>query len=218
VSVLERYHALLRAIIRPAPEKDYPAPSLGDPMTYRALVRLQHHQPLAQVFEDVRRSLGGPRFDALVDTFRLASPPTHPQPACWTRPFADYLAEQPDVPLPIIERADYLALRTEQAMAPDLLLHTPGSAGELRAYAHDPRSEIRSDASPVNVLVVRDQHDVVRAFALDLVTVAAWGLAHRQTDRAALSRAGLTDEALKQARESLVRMGVALPADDQTAT
>jgi len=205
------YHALVRALVIPSAEGSASeAPRLGDPYAYRALVRLQHRQPLAQVFEALRSRVGEARFEALFEDFRGSHPPTDPQPSRWVRPFADALGARDDLDEPTRELADYLATRTEQATAPDLAPDDLGSAGELRAYQHDPRAVVRGqDGGPCTILIFRDGRGEVRAPDMDLGAIAAWGLSRGQTTRDALAARGVDEATLRRGEDALARLRAA---------
>jgi hypothetical protein len=202
---MRAYHALLREIVRPPTNRAPRAPRLGDPSAYADLVRLQHRQPVAEVFNALRERLGDARFDALFDDFRAAMPPAHPHPARWMRAFADHVGARDDLDPSCAELADLAATRLELAL--DASTGGPfGAVGALRAYAHDPRREpLAQGEAPCTLLIARTRDGLLKVIEVDAAMVAAWGVLTGEVSREAMAARGVTDEALRRGEEALGR-------------
>ena len=227
---LADYHRLVGTLVRG--RRELPA-GVGDPLVYASLVRLQHKQPLVQVYGALRgrRFADRPdsaapadsdapadsaaRVDALFEAYLDASPPREAHPGWWAVGFADFLAEREDLPLALREGADYLALRLSQSLCADesLLGQTTlghgtlghGTRGEVRAYAYDPR---RTEPSgPVVLLVFRARDGALVTIEANAAMVGAWGLACGECDAAQLAARGLSESLLVAARQRLREAG-----------
>ncbi|MDQ3032862.1 MAG: hypothetical protein M3Y87_10625 [Myxococcota bacterium] len=209
MSVMERYHALVRTIVRTAPTKAR-RPARGasaEPMHYRVLVRLQHRQSLVQMFEPVATRIGPARFERIVDDLRRLRPPTDPNPSRWATAFAELTSERDDVDARSKAITELLAARIEVNIAPDAPWERgirPGAL--LRAFDCDPR--VDGGDAPTVLAIHRDDDDHVRTSPLDRDAVAAWGLESGEADRALLATAGIDDAALERGRARLLTVGV----------
>lgn len=210
-SVMARYHDFARALIQ---GQASPHAASEGALHYRTLVRLQHRQALAQMFGPVMARLGASRFDVLVDGLRGSHPPRDPNPSRWARAFADHIASESGIALEIKEMAEYLATRIEVNLAPDDESDGVALAKvELRAFEHDPRVSAKAKdsqkrASPLVLAIHRDMDGYVRSHELDRDAISAWGLETGQTDRQALSAAGVDDACLSRGRARLLACGL----------
>lgn len=217
MSVMARYHALARTLVR-GEGGSHGASRAA--LHYRTLVRLQHRQSLLQMFEPFQRRVGAPAFERIVDALRRAEPPRDPNPSRWALSFAAHVAERDDVDERAKALAELLALRVAVNVAPDVEWERgirPGA--ELRAFRCDPRAELEAlDASPPAILAVyRDDAERVRAEPLDRDAVAVWGVESGEADLELLVRSGVGEEALARGRARLVALGL-LRDSDQPAS
>lgn len=211
MSVMERYHALVRTLVKDEPRARKPA-RVASPevMHYRVLVRLQHRQSLLQMFEPVATHVGAARFERIVDDLRRLHPPTDPNPSRWSAAFAEHVVERADLDDRAKALTELLAARIEVNLAPDVPWERgirPGSA--LRAFGCDPRGA--NDARPTVLAIHRDEDGLVRTSPLDREAVAAWGLEDGEADRSMLASAGIDDTALARGRARLISIGVLRP-------
>lgn len=220
MSVMQRYHALVRAIVRDDPKRPSArAASRGASakvLHYRTLVRLQHRQSLLSMFGPVAEALGAARFERVVDDLRRRSPPSDPNPSRWAAAFAQHLSERADVSEHVKAVAELLAARVAVNLAPDDDGAGDGvrAGAELRVFSCDPRRALAGAAGAAGaarrtVLAIhRDREDRVQVSELDRDAVAAWGVASGDAEPAELARAGIDDDALARGRERLVDLGL----------
>jgi hypothetical protein len=203
VSAMARYHARVRALLDPTA-----APPRGSAAIYRELVRAQHLHALATMFSAVRDRLGAPRFDALVDRFRIISPPRDPHPARWAEPFAAFLAARDDIDVITRATAELTALRIAIGIADD----RPWTSrlrphAKLVALPCDPRAPQRT--GPTVLAIWRDDRGEVLVTSVGASEVAAWGIASGDADVARIAREGVDAES---GSERLIELGLLRPA------
>jgi hypothetical protein len=202
------YHRLVRTLVGGDAR---PPAGVGDPRVYASLVRLQHRQPLLQVFGEAlaRKEWAAPT-SGLLEAYLAHCPPRDTHPGRWAAGFAAFVSGRGEVPLALREQLDYLALRLSQSLAPDEPRCGHGTRGEPRLYTHDPRSAplaAEEPKPPVVLLVFRDLRGAVTALVADGATLGAWGLACGECDVAELGERGITGNMLRAAEQRLRRAG-----------
>ena len=198
MTALAAYHALVRSFVRGSTS----APRAGQGASvYAALVRLQHRQPLVQVYGSARSRDGGGALERLIDAFVEAHPPADVHPGRWAIGFGQLVCEREDLPIALREHVDFLALQLAQSLLPDDPDLGTGTWGEVRAYTQDPRSEAPSGGAVV--LVFRSATGLVRVLDADAATIGAWGLAIQQCTASELAARGIHETSLETARAAL---------------